>query len=69
MSSTGCEISERSLYRYVAEFLEYYHRSRTHLALKKDSPESQPVQPPESGRIVSIPVMGCLHHRYERRVA
>jgi hypothetical protein len=29
-------------------FLEYYHRSRTHLALKKDSPEPRPVQSPES---------------------
>ena len=45
------------------------HRSRTHLALKKDSPESRLVQSPESGRIVSIPVMGGLHHRYERRGA
>ncbi len=31
--------------------------------------ESRPVQSPESGRIVSIPVMGGLHHRYERRAA
>src|SRR6187549_1002481 len=37
--------SERGLYRHVAEFLEYYHRSRTHLALKKDSPDSRAVQP------------------------
>jgi transposase InsO family protein len=61
--------SDRSLFRYVAEFREYHHRSRTHLALKKDSPEPRPVQSSESGRIVSIPVMGGLHHRYERRAA
>jgi transposase InsO family protein len=61
--------NERSLHRHVAEFLEYYHRSRTHLALKKDSPDTRPVHPPESGRIVAIPVMGGLHHRYERRAA
>jgi hypothetical protein len=30
--------SERSLYRHIAEFLEYYHWSRTHLALMKDTP-------------------------------
>jgi transposase InsO family protein len=61
--------SERSLYRHVAEFLEYYHRSRTHLALMKDSPEPRPVQPPDVGWIVSTPVMGGLHHHYERRAA
>jgi len=50
-------------------FTEYYHRSRTHLALDKDTPEFRPIQPPESGRIVSFPLLGGLHHRYERRAA
>jgi putative transposase len=54
---------ERSLYRYLQDFLKYYHQNRTHLALEKDSPEPRPVQPPKSGRIVSIPVLGGLHHR------
>ena len=50
--------NERSLYRHLQGFLEYYHRNRTHLALEKDSPEPRPIQPPESGWIVSIPVLG-----------
>ena len=49
--------------------MEYYHRDRVHLALEKDTPEPQPIQPPECGRIVSMPVLGGLHHRYERRAA
>ena len=61
--------NERSLYRHVQGFLEYYHRNRTHLALEKDTPESRPTQRPESGRIVSTPVLGALHNRYERRAA
>ena len=61
--------NQRGLYRHVAEFLDYYHRSRTHLALHKDSAEPRRVQVPESGRIVAIPVVGGLHHRYERRAA
>jgi hypothetical protein len=41
----------------------------THLSLQKDTPESRPVQTPEAGRIVAIPEVGGLHHRYERRGA
>jgi hypothetical protein len=55
--------------RHLRMFTEYYHRSRTHLALDKDTPEPRPIQPPASGRIVSSPVLGGLHHRYERRAA
>ena len=61
--------NERCLYRYLAEFLDYCHRSRTHVALEKDSPVPRAVQVPESGRIVATPVVGGLHHRYERRAA
>jgi hypothetical protein len=61
--------NERSLHRQLQAFVEYYHRSRVHLALNKDAPEPRPTQPPESGRIVSTPVLGGLHHRYERRAA
>jgi len=50
-------------------YLEYYHRSRCHLSLGKDAPESRPVQAPGDGTIVAIPQVGGLHHRYERRVA
>ena len=60
---------ERSLYRQLRTFVDYYHRNRVHLALEKDTPEPRPIQPPESGRIVSIPVLGVLHHRYQRRAA
>jgi transposase InsO family protein len=31
--------NERCLYRHLQNFVNYYHRSRTHLALEKDSPE------------------------------
>src|SRR5437016_99267 len=62
-------INEASLYRHVKSFVTYYHESRTHLSLVKDSPESRAVQPPELGQIVAIPQVGGLHHRYERRAA
>ena len=60
---------EASLRRTLVLYLDYYHGSRTQLSLKKDSPEPRPVQPPQTGRIVAIPQVGGLHHRYERRAA
>ena len=62
-------LNESSLYRQVKAFLAYYHESRTHLSLAKDTPEPRPVQPPELSAVVAIPQVGGLHHRYERRAA
>jgi hypothetical protein len=59
----------RSLRRTLKNYFAYYQRSRTHLALAKDAPESRVVEKPESGRIVAIPQLGGLHHRYQRHAA
>jgi transposase InsO family protein len=61
--------NEASLRRHVKSFVTYYHESRTHLSLVKDAPEPRTVQPPELGRIVAMPQVGGLHHRYGRRAA
>ena len=61
--------NEASLYCHILAFVGYYHRTRTHLGLQKDAPESRAIQPPEVGRIISMPEVGGLHHRYERRAA
>jgi transposase InsO family protein len=57
------------LRKVLAEYLEYYHRSRTHLGLEKDCPVPREVQPREAGEIVALSVLGGLHHRYLRRAA
>jgi putative transposase len=62
-------LSEASLRRTIRSYLAYYHGSRTHLSLAKDTPEGRTIQPPELGRVVAIPHLGGLHHRYERRAA
>jgi len=59
----------RDLRHRLRLFTAYYHRTRTHLALGKDAPETRPVQQCGTGRIVPIPEVGGLHHRYERRAA
>jgi len=60
---------ESSLRRMLNSYVDYYHRSRTHLSLGKDSPEPRAIQPPEMGPVVGLPQVGGLHHRYERRAA
>ena len=37
--------NERHLHRVVSSYVDYYHRSRTHLALDKDCPHERPIQP------------------------
>ena len=61
--------NERSLRRTLQRYFAYYQRSRTHLALAKDTPEPRTVEPPEKGRVVAIPQVGGLHHRYQRCAA
>jgi len=60
---------ESSLRRTLKSYFEYYHRSRTHLSLGKDTPEPREIQVPEKGAVVAVPQVGGLHHRYERRAA
>jgi transposase InsO family protein len=60
---------EGLLRRILASYFDYYHRSRTHLVLNKDSPEPRPVQPPGIGLVVALPQVGGLHHQYQRRAA
>jgi transposase InsO family protein len=62
-------MNESSLRRHMASYLDYYHGSRSHLSLGKDSPDERAVEPPEMGQIVAVPKVGGLHHRYERRAA
>ena len=62
-------LNERHLWRILASYLDYYHGSRTHLSLGKDTPDGRPVQPVGTGKIVAFPQVGGLHHRYERLAA
>ena len=55
---------EDSLRRTLRSYFSYYHYSRLHLSLNKDSPDSRPVQ--SIGTITAFPEVGGLHHRYER---
>ena len=60
-------LNARHLKRTLASYFAYYHGSRTHLGLDKQCPFPRPVL--SMGRIVEIPQLAGLHHRYERVAA
>jgi transposase InsO family protein len=62
-------LTASGLQRVVTDYVAYYMRSRTHLALDKDAPTPRPVMPMATGRIVAIPEVNGLHHRYDRAAA
>ena len=63
-------LKERHLRRLLRGYVsDYYHPCRTHLSLGKDAPEPRPVDVPEMGRVVELPLVGGLHHRYALRAA
>src|SRR5215813_10948215 len=60
-------LNARHLKRALASYFGYYHGSRTHLGLDKQCP--LPRQVSSVGKIIAIPQLGGLHHRYERMAA
>jgi putative transposase len=62
-------LGERHLRRTLTRYFAYYHRARTHLALDKDAPDLRPIELPAAGKIVQLPEVGGLHHRYIRQAA
>ena len=62
-------LGERHLRRILTRYLAYSHQARTHLALEKDAPDFRPIDLPATGKIVQLPEVGGLHHRYLRQAA
>jgi len=62
-------LGEIHLLRILAGYFEYYNRARCHLSLVGDAPEPRSVQGPGLGRVVELPEVGGLHHRYGRGAA
>jgi hypothetical protein len=61
-------LNERHLKRLMSEYVRYYHDDRTHLALEKKTPAGREVASKSGvgGRIIAMPRLGGLHHRYDR---
>jgi putative transposase len=59
-------LGERHLLRLVQSHAAYYNEDRPHMALDRDAPVSRDVEPPSSGRVIAVPRVAGLHHRYAR---
>ena len=58
--------NEAHVRRILASYFEYYHESRAHLSLEHNAPVPRRVEHPSEGKVIAIPQVGGLHHRYRR---
>ena len=59
-------VNERHLRWLLSAYLLYYNTVRPHQALEQNAPRPRQMQPSGLGRVVAIPQVGGLHHRYHR---
>jgi transposase InsO family protein len=59
--------SENHLRRILRSYFEYYNNDRTHLGLEKETPIARPIskRASPSCKLIELPRVGGLHHRYE----
>lgn len=64
-------LNEQHLRRRIRDSVNYHHDDRVHDSLGKDTPSRRPVElkPSKKARVVSMPRLGGLHHRYTWRSA
>jgi len=55
----------------LSSYFAYYHHDRTHYSLGKDAPFARPVEPrpAKAAKVIELPRVGGLHHRYEWKEA
>jgi hypothetical protein len=56
--------NEQHLRHLLKSYKQYYNEFRTHLSLDKDPPVPRDAQ--RVGRVLPLPILGGLHHRYVR---
>src|SRR5450432_2192638 len=59
-------LGERHLLRLLRPYVAYYNEDRPHMSLGRDAPVARAVEPREPGKVVALPRVGGLHHRYSR---
>jgi transposase InsO family protein len=56
--------NEQHLHHLLNSYKQYYNEFRTHLSLDKDAPIPRDAH--RVGRVLSLPILGGLHHQYVR---
>ena len=59
-------LSERPLCKVLQEYTLFYHKSRPHQGIGQQRPLKLETPAVEEGKIVAFPVLGGLHHTYQR---
>ena len=59
-------LNEDHLRRILREYMHYYHHSRPHQSLERNSPIPREVEPASKGKVISLMQVGGLHHLYRR---
>jgi putative transposase len=59
-------LSERHPSKVLKEYREFYNNSRPHQGIGQDIPIRTQTLPAQKGEIVVLPVLGGLHHTYQR---
>jgi putative transposase len=62
-------LHEKQLQRVLNAYVRYFNRARPHQGIQQQIPEppTKPLPPdPTGGKILSFPVLGGLHHNYQR---
>ena len=64
-------LNERHLKRILTSYFKYYNNDRTHCSLEKDTPDARPSTSKQSSisKVIEMPRVGGLHHRYELQQA
>lgn len=57
-------LGESHLSKVLIAFADHYNANRSHLSLGKDAPDGRAIE--REGEIISISILGGLHHRYGR---
>ncbi|MGD0259643.1 MAG: integrase core domain-containing protein [Verrucomicrobiota bacterium] len=61
--------NERQLSHILESYFEYCHKVRPHRGLSHDSPIPRPVESPDRGDVIEMPLVGGLHHHCLREAA
>jgi len=62
-------LQEKQLHRLLKSYVVYYNQARPHQGIRQRLPDLQALSAPppnQPNQVVSIPVLGGLHHNYQR---